>query len=83
MDTKMHGRRIKFIELDPHWTEAGNPESVGKYDQLDLRLSATHHGDHDQFWVVASEGGKEVSRYNVRGIQRIVWSPESEEVPRG
>lgn len=78
MDTKMNGRRIKYIELDPRWTEGGNPESVGKYDQLALHLSATHHGDHDQFWVVATEGGKEVSRYNVRGIQHIVWSPESE-----
>lgn len=57
---------------------SGNPESVGKWESADLHLSATYHGDHDQFWVVVSEGGKEVSRYNARGIQHIVWLPESE-----
>ena len=78
MDTKMNGRRIKYIELDPSWTSSGNPESVRKWDSTDLHLSATHHGDHDEFWVVVSEGGKEVSRYSTRGIQHIVWLPESE-----
>ena len=79
MDIKMHGRRIQYIELDPRWTEGGNPESVGRYDDIDLKLSATHHGDHDQFWVIASRNGMEIARYNVRGIQHIVWwSPESE-----
>jgi hypothetical protein len=78
MDTTMHGRRIKYIELDPGWTASGNPESVGRYEPADLHLSATHHGDHDQFWVVLSVGGKETERYSTRGIKHIVWSPESE-----
>ena len=78
MNTKMHGRKIKFIELDPGWTQHGNPESVGLYEPVNLHLSATHHGDHDQFWIVASKGGKEIQRYNPRGVQRIVWLPESE-----
>lgn len=78
MDTRMHGRRIKYIELDPHWTQHGNPESVGLYEPVDLHLSATYHGDHDQFWVVASKDGKEVARYSARSIQHIVWLPESE-----
>ena len=78
MDTKMNGKRIRYIQLDPSWTEHGNPESVGLYDPVELHLSATHHGDHDQFWVVASKNGKEVSRYSTRGIQHIVWLPESE-----
>lgn len=78
MNTTMNGRRIKYIELDPAWTDHGNPESVGKYEPASLHLSATHHGDHDQFWVVRSEGGKETARYALRGIQFIAWSPESE-----
>jgi hypothetical protein len=77
MNTKMHGKLIDYIELNPAWTSHGNPESVGKYEPAVLHLSATHHGDHDQFWIVESKDGKEVARYNPRGVQHIRWSSDN------
>lgn len=83
MNTKMHGKSIDFIELDPIWTQGGHPERVVARNGVTLTLSATHHGDHDQFWIVVSEAGKELSRYSPRGVQHIQWSQDNGEVPRG
>jgi hypothetical protein len=77
MNTKMHGKSIDYIELNPMWTQHGHPERVTSANGIMLSLSATHHGDHDQFWIVASEGGKEVARYNPSGVEHIRWSPDS------
>lgn len=74
MNTSMHGKAIDYIELNPIWTQGGNPERVIAGDGRTLQLSATHHGDHDQFWIVVFDCGTEVSRYNPRGVQHIRWS---------
>lgn len=74
MNTKMHGKSIDYIELNPMWTQSGNPERVAARSGVALTLSATHHGDHDQFWIVMTDKGKEVARYNPRGVEHIRWS---------
>lgn len=80
MNTTMHGKPIAYIELDPMWTQHGHPERVSSGNGINLTLSATYHGDHDQFWIVASRAdGTEVARYSPRGVQHIRWSSESEE----
>lgn len=75
MNTKMHGKSIDYIELNPMWTQSGNPERIYASDGVTLTLSATHHGDHDQFWVVMRNGKEEIARYNPRGLEHIRWSP--------
>jgi hypothetical protein len=74
MNTKMHGKLIDYIELNPAWTQTGNPERVVAREGLTLHLSATYHGDHDEFWIVLSMGGTEVARYNPKGVQHIRWT---------
>jgi len=76
MNTNMHGKLIDYIELNPMWTQNGNPQQVSAGRGRTLALSATHHGDHDQFWIIVSESGTEVARYNPRGVQHIRWSAE-------
>lgn len=66
MNTSMHGRKISTI---------GVPGANGelRYYEGDFHLSATHHGDHDQFWVIVMVDGAEVTRYNARHVGHIVW----------
>lgn len=79
MNREMHGKLIDYIELDPVWTQQGNPERVTAGDGHTLRLSITYHGDHEQVWIVLSKGDVEVSRYNPRGVNHIRWASVSEE----
>ena len=81
MNVGMHGKAIKKIYFDGSgignevvWLEAGDFPGVNR----SLSLSATHHGDHDEFWVVEKLEGKEVARHSVRNIANIIWLPVSE-----
>ncbi len=40
----------------------------------DLHLSATYHGDHDEFWIVQTKDGEEVSRHNPKFAETIRWA---------
>lgn len=80
MNTNMHGKSIDYIDLNPMWTQSGNPERIQARDGCTLTLSATHHGDHDQFWIVLSDRGREIARYNPNGVQQIRWLPEPSNV---
>lgn len=77
MNTDMHGKSIDYIELNPMWTQSGNPEKVVARDGQTITLSATYHGDRDEFWIVVAQNGKEVARYNPRGVQHIRWSSDN------
>lgn len=74
MNTSMHGKSIDYIDLNPMWTQSGNPERIKAGNGITLTLSALYHGDRDEFWIVVSEGGKELARYNPRGVQHIRWT---------
>lgn len=36
-------------------------------------FSATHHGDHDEFWVLWIVNGEEAMRWNARHLVSIEW----------
>ena len=76
MNTNMNGKLISRIIFSP---ESSYQICELRSDGVrQLSLSATHHGEYDQFWVIEKEGGREVRRYNPRLIETIEWSPESE-----
>ena len=47
-------------------------------DNIHIEMSATYHGDHDEFWIVEyrAENGKwrEVACHNPRYVKTIVWA---------
>jgi len=76
MNRNMHGKLIDYIELNPVWTQSGNPERVSAGSGQTLQLSVTYHGDHDQIWIVLLEGATEVARYHPNGVQHIRWAAQ-------
>lgn len=75
MNTDMHGKAIAAIHFSGYHTQHGNPEELVAKGNKTLHLSATYHGDHDQFWVIESDDGTEIARHNPKAIDRIIWSP--------
>lgn len=79
MQVEMHGKKIESIDLDPRWTQSGNPERIQSgVNAGQLSLDASYHGDHDQFWIVDHVKGRELRRWHPRAVMHIVWSSESE-----
>lgn len=76
MDVKMHGRKIARIIFDG--ASSYQIHEVRSGGDVQLALSATHHGDHDEFWVMKLVDGKEVERYSPRLIETITWQSQSE-----
>jgi len=76
MNTEMNGKKIKAIYLPDSGNDIG--QSITGSPTLSLEFSATHHGDHDEFWVLEFrdiEGKfKEVCRYNPRYLEAILWA---------
>ena len=67
MNTKMHGAKLKNV----YWP---NGELVIADDSTRLHLSATYHGDHDEFWIVqTNKHDMEVARYNIRYVESFAW----------
>jgi hypothetical protein len=86
MNTNMDGKRINVFDVHPCWTPHGNPERVASGRGRVLTLSATHHGDHDQFWIVESIGDdtigyREVRRWHVNAVAHIEWCADTEAKP--
>lgn len=74
MNTSMHGKIIDYIDLNPAWTQGGNPERISSGRDHTLQLSVTYHGDRDEVWIVLGNSDGEVARYNPRGVQHIRWA---------
>jgi len=72
MNVNMHRKPIASITFDG--ASSYQIETIYSKDGVHLELSATHHGDHDQFWVVKKVDGREVARYSPRLIETIVWA---------
>ena len=66
-----NGKKIREIWL-PGEENAFNHRYQSK-DGLELELSATYHGDRDEFWIVVKRGGVECSRINPRQVTEICW----------
>lgn len=76
MNVSMHGKPIAVIHFSGGvGGYSGNPERIRSDGVQQLHLSATYHGDHDEFWVVRSIDGKELDRYACRHVDHIEWQP--------
>lgn len=72
MNTSMDGKQIKEIFWNDNECTVGGGLSRTAFQTLEL--SASHHGDHDQFWVVVrNKDGVEIERYNVNFLTLIKW----------
>ena len=63
-----------------YWPDSGNELgrcTVSNETTL-LELSATYHGDRDEFWIIELHdiggGFKEVARHNPRHLESIKWA---------
>ena len=68
MNKSMDGKLIAKI----FWPHDGG--TISASDEVGLHLSATYHGDRDEFWVVQSDkGGNEVARHNLSFVESFAW----------
>jgi hypothetical protein len=72
MNTAMNGRRINLIDITES-TVSGNPERHASGRGRQLALSATFHGDRDEFWIVETIDGVEIRRWNAKAVAYIEW----------
>jgi hypothetical protein len=78
MNTRMHGKPVAAIYFAGGvGNEYGNPEVIRSDSKRTMHLSATHHGDHDQFWIVECDGDKEVRRHRASHVDSITWAEPS------
>lgn len=72
MNLEMHGREIDRIATSEGcFIYSG---TVSSRDMTQLRLSATYHGDRDEFWVVREDSdGTELMRWNAKTLHAIEW----------
>ena len=72
MDLSMNGKKIAQVWWPDTDTEQDrniktSPENV-------IMFSATHHGDHDEFWIIETDAsGVEKGRHNPRFVETIYW----------
>ena len=70
MKKEMDGKQVKEI----WWLSANGDESLIAQGQRTLYLSATYHGDRDEFWVIQYDDMIEVARHNCKYIASIKWA---------
>jgi hypothetical protein len=77
MNTNMHGKKIEMIIFSGE--SSYQIMQIKSENGHQLSLSATYHGDHDQFWVVETlePEGREIARYNPRLIETIIWDADN------
>ncbi len=72
MNISMNGRKITSFRCyddngNPHDSRVGS-RAITHRDNIvgitDIYLSATHHGDHDEFWIVVKCADGSEIRYN-------------------
>ena len=81
MNTKiMDGKLIASV----HWAKDDGDERIVASDEIGLHMSATYHGDRDEFWIVQSDAkGNEVARHNTRYVESFVWVEPIDPHPTG
>lgn len=75
MNIEMHGKRIKEVRWPDNGAKIGE-RLVSGISADDIYMSATRHGDREEFWIVVVRNGKEVSRENPRYVKTIFWDKE-------
>lgn len=72
MTVKDNGKKIAKIWLPGEGHTFNDCVITGVHGNLEL--SATYHGDRDEFWVVnKGTDGVEKERFNCRSISKIEW----------
>lgn len=78
----MNTRDLNGREIDQLWwpdTEDKKGQVLKSTPCMRLRMSATHHGDHDQFWICEDhwndglERWEEMARHNPRYVDGWIW----------
>ncbi len=69
MNVSMHGKAISKIFF-------ASGESITSCPEKILWLSATYHGDRDEFWVIEQSCGTEIARHNPKYLETIQWQEE-------
>ena len=65
---KMDGKLIARV----FWPREN--ECLTASDEIGLHMSATYHGDRDEFWIVQSDkNGNEVARLNPKYVESFEW----------
>ncbi len=84
MNIEMHGKLIKSVvfALPENYSE-----TLKASDAVLLEMSATFHGDHDEFWIIECHkiDGKfmEVKRHNLKYVDSFTWDiPTASAHPR-
>lgn len=84
MNIQMNGRKVRTFRTSD---SNGNPCDIqvgyrdiargASPDSLvtDIYLSATYHGDHDEFWIVEVVGGRE-RRHNLKSVDHFELEAE-------
>ena len=71
----LHGRRISYVHFPPD--KSGLRSGVRECDTVQIHMSATYHGDHDEHWIVVSDvvDGQlcERTRINPRYVESWDW----------
>jgi hypothetical protein len=67
MTTEDNGRQVSRIMWE-------GQEMLTAGGQRTLRFSATHHGDHDEFWVEEYFDAVQIAIHNCRYIVSITWA---------
>lgn len=76
MNIEMNGKKIDVVYLPDQNDECGRQLVTGSTGCASLHLSATYHGDHEEFWIVQMNNGQEVARHNPRYVETIAWARE-------
>lgn len=73
MNTSMNGRKIRdfyFVTGE----KSGESKWCMSVPGEQWELSATFHGDRDEFWLICRNAeGAEIARYNARYAAQIHW----------
>ena len=73
---EMNGKEIATI----YWPDSddNNTTVLATGGNVLLQMSATHHGDHDEFWIVEyrkiNGDFVEVARHNPRYVETFNWA---------
>ena len=74
--SEMNKKQIKIVWWPD--TDTEKDRNIRANDGTILEMSATHHGDHDEFWIVEYrkiDGDfVEVARHNLRYVESFHWA---------
>lgn len=81
MNTNDNGREVLSMAVmdsrgNDHLLRVGygDMDNTGLPEISSMKMSATYHGDHDEFWIVVMRGDVE-QRYNCKQVRHFALAP--------